>query len=44
MACVICKNLIGMRSVDSKYADLWVQLELSFKQSMKEAILSQLNS
>lgn len=42
MAAVICKNLIGNRTNDARYADLWIQLEPFFKQNMKEAILSTL--
>jgi len=44
MACVVCKNLISSRSVDAAYADLWVKLEPAFKNNVKEAILSTLNS
>lgn len=44
MACVVCKNLISSRSVDAAYADLWVNLEPAFKNNVKEAILSTLNS
>lgn len=31
MAAVICKNLIANRSMDARYADLWIQLEPFFK-------------
>ena len=44
MASVICKNLISNRAGESRYTDLWVQLEPFFKQNMKEAILSSLAS
>jgi hypothetical protein len=44
MAAVICKNMIANRSMDARYADLWVQLEPFFKQNMKEAILATLAS
>jgi importin subunit beta-1 len=42
MACLVCKNLISNRSNDSKYADLWVNLEPVFKVNAKGAILSNL--
>jgi importin subunit beta-1 len=42
MACLVCKNLISNRSNDSKYADLWVNLEPVFKVNAKTAILSNL--
>jgi len=42
MACLVCKNLISNRSGDSKFVDLWVNLEPVFKVNAKGAILSNL--
>lgn len=42
--CIICKNLISNRSGDKRYNDLWISVEPSFKEFMKEAILANLAS
>lgn len=44
MACIIFKNFIINRQKDSKYENYWLNLEINFKTSMKEAILATLAS
>ena len=42
MACIIFKNFIIKRKKDSKYEHDWLNLEVNFKSSMKEAIVATL--
>lgn len=43
MGCIITKNLIGNRSQDARYAELWASLDPDFKSMIREAVLAQLS-
>ena len=44
MACIIFKNFIINRSKDQKYDNFWINLDVAFKNQIKEAILATLAS